>query len=227
MDTFWRQALTGADQLRQRMVFALSQVFVVSQSNSDVSSRPRGLANYLDMLLAQCFGNFRQLLVAVSLHPIMGLNLSSLRNQAEDPATGRAPDETYAREVMQLFTIRLYQLNADGTQVIGSGGQPVSSYGNADVQGLALVFTGFSWAGPDTSNTRFRGGNADPNRHSLPMQAYPQFHSASVKSFLGDSIAAGTGPAESLRIALDALCNHPSVGPFVGRQLIQRLVTSN
>jgi hypothetical protein len=115
MDTFWRQALTGADQLRQRVVFALTEIFVVSQTNGDVNNRPRGLASYLDLLGQHAFGNFRDLLEAVSLHPIMGLYLSSLRNQAEDLATGRVPDENFAREVMQLFTIGLYRLNPDAS----------------------------------------------------------------------------------------------------------------
>ncbi len=227
MDTFWKQAITGTDQLRQRMVFALTELFVVSQSNSDVSGRPRGLTSYLDTLGANCFGNFRQLLQAVTLHPIMGLYLSSLRNQKENTATGRVPDENYAREVMQLFTIGLYQLNTDGSVALDGNGKPVSTYSNADVQGLARVFTGWSWAGPDTTNARFSGGTADPDRDITPMQFYPQYHSTSVKNFLGVTIAANTDAPTSLRIALDTLFNHPNVGPFVGRQLIQRLVTSN
>ena len=227
MDTFWKQAITGDDQLRQRMVFALSQIFVVSQANADVNNRPRGLADYLDMLGANAFGNFRALIEAVSLHPIMGLYLSALRNQKEDPATGRVPDENYGREVMQLFTIGLYQLNADGTPKLDGGGKPVPTYSNADVQGMAKVFTGWSWAGPDKSNTRFFGGTPDPNRDVTPMQAYPQFHSTSAKSLLGVTIAASTPAEQSLKIALDTLFNHPNTAPFFSRQLIQRFVTSN
>jgi len=227
LDSFWTQAITGADQLRQRVAFALSEIFVVSQLSAPVSQRPRGLADYLDMLGREAFGNFRSLLDRVSLHPIMGLCLSHLRNQKEDPATGRVPDENYAREVMQLFTIGLYQLNPDGTARLDGRGQKIPTYTNDDVMGLARVFTGFSWAGPDTSNQRFFGGRADPDRDVLPMQAYPQFHSLAEKRFLGVVIPAGTGPTESLRVALDALFNHPNVGPFFGRQLIQRLVTSN
>ncbi|HTN47814.1 MAG TPA: DUF1800 domain-containing protein [Burkholderiaceae bacterium] len=228
MDTFWKQAITGTDQLRQRIVFALTELFVVSQANADVNARPRGLASYLDMLGANCFGNFRQLLEAVSLHPIMGLYLSSLRNQKEDPATGRVPDENYAREVMQLFTIGLYRLNVDGSLALDGSGKPVPTYGNTDVQGLARVFTGWSWAGPDTTSARFFGvAVADPDRDIRPMQFYPQYHSTSSKSFLGVTIPAGTDAPTSLRIALDTLFNHANVGPFVGRQLIERLVTSN
>jgi uncharacterized protein (DUF1800 family) len=228
MDTFWKQAITGEDQLRQRVVFALSQIFVVSQVNADIRARPRGLSSYLDMLGTHAFGNFRTLLEAVSLHPMMGLYLSSLRNQKEDPTTGRVPDENYAREVMQLFTIGLYKLNPDGTQVL-SGGKPIPTYTNEDVEGLAKVFTGFSWAGADTSNSRFFGSSnvIDPDRDVKPMQAYPQHHSTSEKRFLGTVVTASTSATGSLKSALDALFNHENVGPFIGRQLIQRLVTSN
>ena len=227
LDTFWTQAITGADQLRQRVAFALSEIFVVSQLTGTINQRPRGLADYLDMLGREGFGSFRTLLERVSLHPIMGLYLSHLRNQKEDPATGRVPDENYAREVMQLFTIGLYQLNADGSDRLNGQGERIATYGNDDVTGLARVFTGWSWAGPDTSGQRFFGGAADPDRDVLPMQGYPQYHSTADKRFLGVTIPANTGPTESLRIALDTLANHPNVGPFFGRQLIQRLVTSN
>ncbi len=227
MDTFWKQAITGADQLRQRMAFALSQVFVVSQANADVNNRPRGLADYLDLLGRNAFGNFRQLIEDVSLHPIMGLYLSALHNQKEDPATGRVPDENYGREVMQLFTIGLYLLNGDGTLKLDGSGNATPTYGNADVQGMAKVFTGWSWAGADTSNTRFFGGNADPNRDVTPMQLYPQFHSTSAKSFLGVTIPASTDGKQSLKVALDTLFNHPNTAPNFSRQLIERFVTSN
>ncbi len=229
MDSFWKQAITGSDQLRQRVAFALSEIFVVSQLNGSINEMPRGLADYLDMLGREGFGNFRTLLERVSLHPMMGLYLSHLRNLKEDPATGRVPDENYAREVMQLFTIGLYQLNADGSLKLDGSGQRISTYSNDDVMGLARVFTGFSWAGPDTTNARFFGNSSarDPDRDVLPMQPYPQYHSTAEKRFLGVTIPANTSAAESLRIALDTLASHPNVGPFFGRQLIQRLVTSN
>ena len=228
MDTFWKQAITGPDQLRQRIVFALSQIFVVSQVNAELRNRPRGMSSYLDMLGANAFGNFRALLEGVTLHPMMGLYLSHLRNQKEDAATGRVPDENYAREVMQLFTIGLYRLNPDGSQAL-SAGKPIPTYTNDDVEGLAKVFTGFSWAGSDTSNARFAGTNnvIDPDRDVKPMQPYPQYHSTSEKRFLGTVIPASTSATASLKTALDTLFNHENVGPFIGRQLIQRLVTSN
>ncbi len=227
LDGFWTQAITGSDQLRQRVAFALSEIFVVSQVATPVNQRPRGLADYLDMLGREGFGNFRTLLEAVTLHPIMGLYLSHLRNQKEDPHSGREPDENYAREAMQLFTIGLYELNRNGTPRRDGNGQRIPTYDNDDVMGLAKVFTGFSWAGPDSSDQRFLGRVSDPDRDVQPMQGYLQFHSMSEKRFLGATIAANTGPDESLRVALDTLFTHRNVGPFFGRQLIQRLVTSN
>ena len=226
MNTFWRQAATAPDQLRQRVAFALSQIFVVSLTNDAVSGYRRGVASYLDMLGQQAFGNYRDLLEAVTLHPMMGLFLSHLRNQRE--SGNRVPDQNYAREVMQLFSIGLYQLNPDGS-LISSNGLPVETYGQADIVGLSRVFTGFSWAGPDKQNGRFFGSGVpapDPNRDVLPMQDYPQFHSILEKRFLGTTIST-PDPRTSLRIALDTIFNHPNVAPFFSRQLIQRLVTSN
>jgi uncharacterized protein (DUF1800 family) len=225
-NSFWRNALTGEDVLRQRVSFALSQIFVVSQMNPDIGVRMA--AGYYDILGRNAFGNFRQLLEEVTLSPAMGVYLSHLGNRKTDLATGRLPDENYAREIMQLFTIGLYQLNQDGTvKVDPSDGQPIETYGVADIQGLAKVFTGFSWGGPDTSSARFVNrivGNSD--RDILPMQGYPQFHETGPKSFLGRTINTST-PNDSLKQALDILFNHENVGPFIGRLLIQRMVTSN
>lgn len=229
MNTFWKQAATAPDQLRHRVAFALSQIFVVSLTNDAVSAYRRGVASYLDMLGREAFGNYRDLLESVTLHPMMGLFLSHLRNQKE--SGNRIPDQNYAREVMQLFSIGLYQLNADGTPMLANG-QPVETYDQEDIVGLSRVFTGFSWAGPDTQNGRFFGSSSpapDPNRDVLPMQAYPQYHSTSIKSFLGTTIPAQSAadPRGDLRTALDTIFNHPNIAPFFSRQLIQRLVTSN
>jgi uncharacterized protein (DUF1800 family) len=225
-ESFWQQVANGDDQLRQRLTYALSQIMVISFQDSTVANYPRGVASYYDTLASNAFGNFRNLLEAVSLHPMMGLYLTSLRNQKESGT--RVPDENYAREVMQLFTIGLYQLNPDGSNVI-SNGKPLETYSNADITGLAKVFTGWSWAGPDKTNTRFYGGTPDVNRDWMPMQSYPSFHSTSEKKFLGVTIPAqsSANPEASLKVALDTLFNHPNVGPFIGKQLIQRLVTSN
>ena len=225
-EAFWQQAIQGDDQLRQRVAFALSEIFVVSLQDSGVAQYPRGVASYYDMLAANAFGNYRTLLESVSLHPMMGLYLTSLHNTKE--SANRTPDENYAREVMQLMSIGLNQLNPDGSLVL-VGGKPVETYAIADITGMAKVFTGWSWAGPDKTTTRFNGGTPDANRDWTPMQSYPQFHSTSQKDFLGVTIAAqgAADPQASLKVALDTLFNHPNVGPFIGRQLIQRLVTSN
>ena len=227
--SFWAQAIAGEDQLRQRMAFALSQVFVVSFTDTTLSTKVRGMASYYDVLAAHAFGNYRDLLQAVATHPMMGIYLSTLRNQKEDPATGRNADQNFARESMQLFTLGLHELNADGSE---KGASPVDTYSAADVEGLAKVFTGWSWyAGSnaaDRTDRRFLGLDAHAERDWRPMQAYDRFHSTSEKKFLGVTIPAGSTSAEAdLKVALDRLFNHPNVGPFVGRQLIQRFVTSN
>lgn len=225
MESFWMQAVRGPDQLRQRTVLALNEIFVVSDVNSVIEGRMGAHASYLDMLARNAFGNFRQLLEQVATHPAMGHYLSHFRNQREDAATGRLPDENFAREVMQLFTIGLWQLNADGTRRRDANGNFIPTYTQDDVSGLARVFTGWSWGGPDRSLTRWGGGYGENWREQ--MQNYPSFHSLSEKRFLGVTIPANTSGENSLRIALDTLFNHPNVGPFIGRQLIQRFVTSN
>lgn len=228
-NTFWKQATTGSDQLRQRVAFAFSQIFVVSLQDSTVARYRRGVASYLDMLGREAFGTYRSLLESVARHPMMGIYLSHMANQKEDPSKNRVPDQNFAREIMQLMSIGLYELQADGTQRLVSG-QPVETYNNDDIVGLSRVFTGFSWAGPDKVDGRFFGNSSyrDPNRDILPMQSYPQYHSVSEKRFLGTVIPAGPNNADAdLAVALDRLAAHPNVGPFLGRQLIQRLVTSN
>lgn len=232
LNSFWKQAVTAPDPLRQRVAYALSQILVVSMQDGTVGDNPRGAAAYLDVLNEHAFGNYRDLLGAVSRHPMMGVYLSHLKNQKASTSSGRVPDENYAREVMQLFTIGLVALNADGS-VRSVGGQPEPTYTPADVAGLARVFTGWSWAcpGAPASDSCFHWaadkGQSDPDRMVKPMVAYPKFHSPEDKRFLGTLIPAGTTPEASMDIALDALFNHPNVGPFIGKQLIQRLVSSN
>jgi uncharacterized protein (DUF1800 family) len=240
-DSYWSQAIAGEDQLRQRATFALSQVFVISFTDNTLRTQPRGVSSYYDMLGENAFGNFRDLLEAVALHPMMGVYLSHLKNQKEDPTTGRVPDLNFAREITQLFTIGQYKLNADGTVVTGSDGKATPAYVSADLEGMSQVFTGWSWyAGPtptDRTSRRFFGNDANVERDWRPMQDYNQFtantnfHSISAKNFLGVTIPAQTlttaDTKGDLKIALDTLFNHPNVGPFIGKQLIQRLVTSN
>jgi uncharacterized protein (DUF1800 family) len=224
--SWWKQSLTGDDQLRQRVTFALSQILVASAADAQLQNKPAAMAGYLDVLSKHAFGNFRDLLEEVSLHPTMGRYLTALGNRADG---GRVPDENYAREIMQLFSIGIVQLNNDGTPKLVNG-QPVDTYTMDDIRGLAKVFTGWSWGNtgtPDLQDNRFFGNEADRMREIIPMQHYPKFHSPESKVFLGVTITAGTPGPQALKTALDAIFNHPNVGPFLAQRLIQRLVTSN
>jgi uncharacterized protein (DUF1800 family) len=230
---FWKAAVSADDPLRQKVAYAWSQILVISMQDSGIGEQPRAVAAYVDMLADKGLGTYRDLLEGVSRHPLMGRYLSHLRNQKADPRTGRVPDENYAREVMQLFSIGLHELNADGTQKL-SAGNPIDTYTQDDIAGLARVFTGWSYSCPAgfTSNCFYNGGAAgeqDPDRWFKPMTGYAQFHSMEEKRFLGRTIAAQStaNPDASLKDALDTLAAHPNVGPFIGKQLIQRLVTSN
>jgi uncharacterized protein (DUF1800 family) len=225
--SFWAQAAGSPDQLRQRVKFALSQIFVISLADANVDAR--GAASYYDMLGQRAFGNYRDLLEAVTLHPMMGIYLTSLGNQKEDAATGKLPDENYAREVMQLMSVGLYKMNPDGSAIVDSSGALVPTYTPQDISGLAKVFTGMGWYSPTPSATTFKGGARHANASVTPMIFYPAFHSTSAKSFLGTTIAASAiaDPEGDIKIALDRIYNDPNVGPFMARRLIQNLVTSN
>jgi uncharacterized protein (DUF1800 family) len=231
-NAFWQNSLSASDQLRQRVQYALSEIFVISGTNPAVQNMPRGEAYYYDMLGADAFGNFRTLLQDVTLNPMMGQFLSMLQNDKGNANTD--PDENYAREVMQLFTIGLYQLNNDGSQKLDANGNPIPTYSNTDVQGLAKVFTGFSWQIPgDTTEAGWSNCclyvGTGIGEDLLPMTAYPDHHSTAEKDFLGVTIAAQTNPDPNgdLKIALDTLFNHPNLPPFFCKQLIEHLVTSN
>ncbi len=224
-DSFWQQAIPAQDQLRQRVKFALSQIAVVSAADNAIAAYSDGLAHYADLLGQHAFGNYRQLIEAVATNPMMGLYLSHLGNKkAEGTAV---PDENFARELMQLFAIGLIQLNPDGTTALGNN-QQVETYTNEDIGGLARVFTGWGWAATGTTNAEFRGAVVtDPGRLTKPMKMYGNFHESGTKAFLGLTIAAGTSGEQSLALALDRLFNHANLCPFIGKQLIQRMVTSN
>ncbi len=236
-ESFWLQAVTAPDQLRQRVTFALSEIFVISILNATLQYAITGAATYYDMLAANAFGSFRTLLEQVTLNPMMGVYLTYFANLPANPATGRHPDENYAREVMQLMTIGLYKLNQDGSVQTDGLGKPIATYSHDDIAGLAAVFTGFSWystnpiaTGPkQTFYPKLGLLPLDPAAIVNPMIPYPVYHQTTAKSFLGVTIPASTtpDPLGDLKIALDALFNHSNVGPFIGKQLIQRLVTSN
>ncbi len=237
---FWATSFSANDQLRRRVALALHEIFVVSTADSNLYNHSRAYANYVDTLHKHAFGNFRNLIEDIALSPAMGIYLSHMRNPKEDPVTGRLPDENFARELMQLFTIGLHELNPDGSVQVWADAKPIETYGNADVMALAKVFTGYSWGYPDNELTtsNFRWGNPeysiakDRRIDQQRMKNYPGQHSTAEKKLFagkpwGLTIPANGTPEADLRMALDALFNHPNVGPFIGRQLIQRLVTSN
>jgi uncharacterized protein (DUF1800 family) len=221
----WEAYLSAPDQLRKRMGYALSQIMVVSIDGlaGGATDRPRLAAGWLDVLERHAFGNFRELLEDVTSSPAMGYYLSYRGNRKADypdndptkPPT-RVPDENYAREVMQLFTIGLVMLEPDGTPKRDNAGRTIDTYDEDDVRGLARVFTGYDWQ-----------ARSNPEWAHTPMRFIAERHSPEAKRFLGATIAAGTDGPTSLRIALDTLFRHPNTGPFIGKQLIQRLVTSN
>ncbi len=220
----WWKLFSAPDLFRQRATLALSELFVVSHLGLPISWRNFAIANYWETLEANAFGNFRNLLEAVTLSSAMGTYLNMKGNQKYDAKTGRSPDENYAREVLQLFTIGLYQLNIDGTLKLDAAGKPIETYDNTDIQGLARVFTGWNTAtGTDPAGELA----AAAYRHGLPMALNASLHSPEEKKFLGTTIPAGTLGIPSLKIALDTLFQHPNTAPFVCKQLIQRLVTSN
>lgn len=231
---WWTHAVQDQAQLRQRLAYALSQIFVVSTVDAVLADNGRMVASYQDMLTEKSTGTYRELLEAVTLHPAMGQYLSHARNRKEDAASGRIPDENFAREVMQLFTIGLYELNPDGSLKLRDG-KPIETYGPDDIKGLAKVFTGWSAYRPAGVQAVWWQcfWQVAPcklaSQDITPMSPYTEEHSTSEKKFLGVTVPAQTtaNPQASLKIALDRLATHPNTAPFISRQLIQRLVTSN
>ena len=277
-EIWWRNVLTGNDQLRQRVAYALSQILVVSDQNGALEGNPTTLAHWHDMLATGAFGSYRALLENVTLHPSMGHYLSMFGNRKPDAALNIRPDENYAREIMQLFSVGLVMLNADGTPVDGNlgqaGVQPVPAYDQETIRGFAHVFTGWKYSTCIPPNT----SSADPNNNlnwwnweycssqaqsvsgdqdwrlhagwRTPLRPwgegntvrgevyYAHEGSKQLLDYPGVSLPGGVLPSSSgrpagsrarhdLGLALDNVFNHPNVGPFIARQLIQRLVTSN
>jgi uncharacterized protein (DUF1800 family) len=235
--SWWTHALRDPAQLRQRVAFALSEIFVVSTMTVD---NGRMVASYMDMLTTHADAHYRDLLEAVALHPAMGTYLSHMSNRKEDTSTGRVPDENFAREVMQLFSIGLYELDDAGLPK-STGGQYTETYNADDIKGMAKVFTGWSWdwtwkwsALPDSNWWLCFWRNADckaTSQETTRMAGYKGEHDASTTPFtvLGVTIPVQSTPKpeERLKLALDRLATHPNTAPFISRQLIQRLVTSN
>jgi len=223
VDIWFRNVLTGSDQLRQRVAFALSEILVVSQQGALVTA-PYGLGDFYDVLARNAFGNYRQLMDEVTLHPAMGEYLSMAGNEKPNPALNIRPDENYAREVMQLFSIGLIELNDDGSARLDAQNQAIATYSQEIIEGFAHVFTGWHFAGSPS----FQQARRTDDNQTIPMQLYPSFHDTGPKMLLnGVVLPAGQTGEQDLSDALDNIFNHPNVGPFLAIRLIQRLVTSN
>lgn len=244
-DVAWFQgAMTTQNHLRWKVAFALSELFVVSR-RSAFDGNPYALASYYDMLMNNAFGNYRALIDSVTYHPSMAVYLTFMNNHATDTTDNKKvfPDENYAREIMQLFSIGLFKLNNDGTPQLDGNGQTISTYNNNDIAGLAKVFTGLSWG-----DSRYLG-DRDKDKWSYTRRlkffpidssdAYKRWwvsnprivngHEPGPKTFLGQTIPARpvAQGQQDIQDALNVLYNHPNVGPFIARRLIQRLVKSN
>jgi uncharacterized protein (DUF1800 family) len=238
IDTWFANALTGNDQLRQRVAFALSEILVTSQIGA-LQTLPFATADYYDLLSRDALGDFRVLLEDVTLHPAMGIYLSMLGNQKANAATNIRPDENYAREVMQLMSIGLIELNTDGTPRLDAAGAQIPTYNQNIIEGFARVFTGWKWACPSTNqsctfaNTRVELVPVTNFNQVKPMQFYADQHETGTKQLLNYTgvarslVPANQTGAQDLKDALDNVFNHPNVAPFIAKQLIQKLVTSN
>ena len=217
------------DPLRQRVGFALSQIFVISDRMETIGVQPEGMVAFYDMLLSHAFGNFRDLLYDVSMHPCMGIYLSHLHNERPNPAANTFPDENYAREVMQLFSIGLWMLNQDGTRQLDAQNQPIPTYTNANITENARVFTGLSFGG---TNTNFGASEGDL---TVLMKGFDAEHDLEPKNLFGTMLplrtasagSTGTATLADVNALIDILFNHQNTGPFIARLLIQRMVTSN
>ncbi|MBP6666838.1 MAG: DUF1800 family protein, partial [Ottowia sp.] len=190
----WNQLLTAPDPVRKRVALAWSEIMVVSTSTLDGTWPSFAMAAYWDLLNQHAFGNYRQLLEAITLNPAMGAFLNTRGNKKAN-ASGRVPDENYAREVMQLFSIGLYELNTDGTL---RGGAAKETYGPADVSNLARIFTGYNLNSPNKLH------ETDPQPYRVPMVLTAADHSPEPATFLGQTVASGDG-ATRLRQALDII----------------------
>lgn len=227
-DTWWTHALNAPDQLRQRVAFALSEIFVISDSGGSLTPRATTVADFHDTLLEHSFGTYRELLEAVTRHGAMGSYLSMARNAKENAIPGIFPDENFAREVMQLFSVGTRMLDDSGRPLVDPQGNEIPTYDQDVVTDMARALTGWTFDDgvtvPDDDYWAFRAVDIEAG----PMRAWPAFHDTGAKSVLGGVVIPAGGTAESdLEAVMDALDQHPNVPPFMSRQLIQRLVTSN
>ena len=223
-ESIWQNLIFGDARLRARVALALSEIFVISNIAPDQDND--GMVSWMDLLYRNAFGNYRTLLEEATLHPAMGYYLNMLGNDKEDAETGRMPNENYAREVLQLFSIGLVELNTDGTPKKDGAGRTMATYDQPVVQGFAAAFTGWNFAGADTSKPETFD---DPAKNwTQPLRAWSSRHSSGAKRlFPGVALTAGRTPEQDLKDALDTIASHPNVGPFLGKRLIQFFVTSN
>jgi len=218
---FFTNALTGKDQLRQRVAWALAQIFVVS--NQKIGD-PSAFTLWMNMMQKDAFGNFSTLLNDVTLSPTMGRYLDMVGNDKPDPNSGTEPNENYAREVLQLFSIGLAQLNPDGSQQVDANNMPIPTYTQDTIIGFAHVFTGWAFPTKAGQTASFYNGEY----YGGPMIPFDNHHDTGAKLLLnGVTLPAGGTTQADLTAALQNIFNHPNVGPFISKQLIQHLVTSN
>ena len=226
---WWELAMAAPDVLRQRIAYSLSQIFVIGRTEDTLYDTSTAISAYFDVLQRHAFGNFRDLLLDVALQPSMGIYLSHLWNRKSDPVLNRFPDENFAREVMQLFSIGLFKLNPDGSRQLDGQGEPIPTYGNAEITEMAKIFTGLTFAPREPGEPVVFGGDdiGDVNFWDSMVMYEPE-HEPGPKTLLdGFVVPAGQTGMQDIESAIDLLFNHPNVGPFIGRLLIQRLVTSN
>ena len=224
---WWNSVLKGPDLLRAKVSYALSQVFVVSAFGNDLFFDEGDLSSgYYDILQSNAFGNYRDLLSEVSTSLSMGFYLSHYNNPKSIPELNIHPDENFAREVMQLFSIGLYELNNDGTRKLDSTGRFIPTYDSDDIREFAKVFTGFGDGSPGGEFGTNIGYDSDDEYP--PMKMYDEWHEPGQKKLLrGQIVPAGQTGMQDFEDAMDNLSTHPNVGPFIGRALIQFLVTAN
>ncbi len=213
---FWKRMITSDDQLRHRMTYALSQIVVVSDRSI---SNSKAMAYYMDILGKNAFGNYKDILMEVTYSPAMADYLTYLNNRKADEKTGRMPDENYARELLQLFAIGVNELNMDGTLKLDGAGEPIPTFSNEDIGGLARVFTGLKLDRDAATEWS--------DRFTFPLAIDERNHSELEKTFLGQTIIANTPAQETIDQAINAIFEHPNVAPFISRQLIQRFTASN
>ncbi|ROS04582.1 uncharacterized protein DUF1800 [Sinobacterium caligoides] len=224
MDAWWQRALKAEDQLRQRLAFALSQIIVISEKNADLLCRTRGVTNFYDILVANSLGNYRDILQQTTLHPAMGYYLSSIRNRREATNNNILPDENFAREVMQLFTIGLKELNDNGSVKLDSANNQAETYNQEMIMTLARVFTGLNYGDSTIAISEKRTLNSD----IIPMKGWIFFHDNEAKALFNGTLLPKFGfPLDEVTATIDNLFEHHNIAPFISKRLIQRFVSSN